>query len=112
MSMRVQVQLRIVAQDESVISDDAELLLLDKSDDRLEALGLSLAEAKALLASVQQRLVTAQAASYAARRWCSEIGLGAIVLSATFGYAMRTEFGRPASIMRLRTATPRAASAC
>src|SRR5689334_13993486 len=40
-----------------------ELLLLDKSDDRLEALGLSLAEAKALLAGVQQRLVTAQAAS-------------------------------------------------
>src|SRR3954447_6028974 len=47
MSMRVQVQLRIVADDDSVISDDTELLLLDKSDDRLEALGLSLAEAKA-----------------------------------------------------------------
>ena len=29
-------------------------------------------------------------------------------LSAIFGYAMRTEFGRPASIMRLRTATPMA----
>ena len=28
--MRVQVQLRIVAEDESVISDDTELLLLDK----------------------------------------------------------------------------------
>src|SRR5947209_18001514 len=67
MSMRVQVQLRIVADDDSVISDDTELLLLDKTDDRLEALGLSLAEAKALLAGVQQRLVTAQAASYVAR---------------------------------------------
>ncbi|HEY0419619.1 MAG TPA: ISKra4 family transposase [Acetobacteraceae bacterium] len=65
--MRVQVQLRIVAEDDSVISDDTELLLLDKTDDRLEALGLSLAEAKTLLAGVQQRLVTAQAASYAAR---------------------------------------------
>jgi hypothetical protein len=43
--MRVQIQLRIVAEDESVISDDTELLLLNKSDDRLEALGLSLAEA-------------------------------------------------------------------
>src|SRR5689334_18132600 len=52
-----------------------ELLLLDKSDDRLEALGLSLAEAKALLAGVQQRLVTAQAASYAARhRGCPVCG--------------------------------------
>src|SRR3954447_7142394 len=67
MSMRVQVQLRIVADDDSVISDDTELVLLDKTDDRLEALGLSLAEAKALLAGVQQRLVTAQAASFAAR---------------------------------------------
>src|SRR5690348_9999399 len=52
-----------------------ELLLLDKSDDRLEAIGLSLAEAKALLAGVQQRLVTAQAASYAARhRGCPVCG--------------------------------------
>src|SRR5690242_7250314 len=75
MSMRVQVQLRIVADDESVISDDTELLLLDKTDDRLEALGLSLAEAKALLAGVQQRLVTAQAASYVARhRGCPVCG--------------------------------------
>src|SRR4051812_41262533 len=65
--MRVQVQLRIVAEDDSVISDDTELLLLDKTDDRLEALGLSLAEAKTLLAGVQQRVVTAQAASFAAR---------------------------------------------
>src|SRR5689334_4433146 len=75
MSMRVQIQLRIVAEDESVISDDTELLLLDKSDDRLEALGLSLAEAKTLLAGIQQRLVTAQAASFAARhRGCPVCG--------------------------------------
>src|SRR5689334_20497287 len=75
MSMRVQVQLRIVAEDESVISDDTELLLLDKSDDRLEALGLSLAEARTLLAGLQQRLVTAQAASFAARhRGCPVCG--------------------------------------
>src|SRR5690349_9233390 len=75
MSMRVQIQLRIVTDDDSVISDDTERLLLDKSDDRLEALGLSLAEAKTLLAGVQQRLVTAQAASYAARhRGCPVCG--------------------------------------
>src|SRR4051794_660247 len=75
MSMPVQGQLRIVAEDESVISDDTELLLLDKSDDRLEALGLSLAEAKTLLAGIQQRLVTAQAASFAARhRGCPVYG--------------------------------------
>src|SRR4051794_27860108 len=75
MSMRVRVQLRIVAEDESVISDDTELLLLDKTDDRLEALGLSLAEAKTLLAGVQKRVVTAQAASFAARhRGCPVCG--------------------------------------
>ena len=73
--MRVQIQLRIVADDDSVISDDTELVLLDKSDDRLEAIGLSLAEAKTLLAGVQQRLVTAQAASFAARhRGCPVCG--------------------------------------
>src|SRR3954463_4555187 len=65
-SMRIQIQLRITADDDSVISAD-EILQLDKGDDRLEAIGLSLGEAKALLAGIQQRLVTAQAASFAAR---------------------------------------------
>src|SRR5690349_7268543 len=53
-SMRIQIQLRIVADDDSVISED-EFLHLDKSDDRLEAIGLSLGEAKALLAGIQER---------------------------------------------------------
>jgi hypothetical protein len=47
-----------------------------------------------------------------ARRWCSEISEDAVGLSALLGYAMRTESGRSASIMRLRTATPMAGSAC
>src|SRR5690349_2179701 len=41
MSMRIQIQLRIIADDDSVISED-DILQLDKSDDRLEAIGLSL----------------------------------------------------------------------
>jgi hypothetical protein len=45
-------------------------------------------------------------------RWCSEITVDAVGLSALLGYTMRTESGRPASIMRFRTATPMAASAC
>ena len=64
--MRIQIQLRIVADDDSVISED-EILHLEKGDDRLEAIGLSLGEAKAVLAGIQERVVTAQAASFAAR---------------------------------------------
>src|SRR5690348_14997666 len=73
-SMRIQIQLRIVADDDSVISED-EILHLDKGDDRLEAIGLSLGEAKTMLAGIQQRVVTAQAASFAARhRGCPVCG--------------------------------------
>ena len=73
-SMRIQIQFRIVADDGSVISED-EILQLDKGDDRLEAIGLSLGEAKALLAGIQERMVTAQAASFAARhRDCPACG--------------------------------------
>ncbi|HZI75621.1 MAG TPA: hypothetical protein VFD73_16690 [Gemmatimonadales bacterium] len=72
--MRIQIQLQIVADDDSVISED-EILHLDKGDDRLEAIGLSLGEAKALLAGIQERVVTAQAASFAARhRGCPVCG--------------------------------------
>ena len=69
--MRVQVQLRIVGDDDTVISDD-EIIRLDKTGDRVEAIGFSLAEAKTLLADVQNRLVAAQASDYVARqRPCS-----------------------------------------
>src|SRR5690349_1248544 len=73
-SMRIQIQLRIVSDDDSVISEK-EILHLDKSDDRLEAIGLSLGEAKVLLAGIQERVVTAQAASFSARhRDCPACG--------------------------------------
>jgi hypothetical protein len=49
-----------------VISDD-EIIRLDKRDDTLEAIGLSLAEAKDLLAGIQERLVSAQAAGFLSR---------------------------------------------
>jgi hypothetical protein len=72
--MRIQIQLRIIADDDSVISED-EILQLDKGNDRLEAIGLSLGEAKTLLAGIQERMVTAQAASFAARhRGCPICG--------------------------------------
>lgn len=64
--MRVEIQLRIVGDDETVLCDDA-VLRLDRTDHRLATLGVSLAEAKTLLASVQNCLVAAQAADHVAR---------------------------------------------
>jgi hypothetical protein len=61
--MRVEIQLRIVGDDGTVLSDNA-VLRLDRADHRLGAVGLSLAEAKTLLADVQNRLVAAQASDY------------------------------------------------
>ena len=73
--MRIEIQLRIVGDDDSVISVD-KVLHLDKSDDRLEAVGLSLGEAKAALAGIQERVVTAQAASFLDRHRCCSSAVG------------------------------------
>ena len=45
--MRIEIQLRIVGDDNSVISAD-EVLHFDKSDDRVEAIGLSFGNARAV----------------------------------------------------------------
>jgi hypothetical protein len=72
--MRFTVQLRITDDEGREIADD-EIISLDKSNDRLEAIGLSLGEAKDLLSHLQQRVVQAQAASYVAgRRRCGHCG--------------------------------------
>ena len=92
MSMRIEIQLRIVGDDDSVISVD-KVLHLDKSDDRLEAVGLSLSEGKAVMAGIQERVVTAQAASFLARHRCCS-GCGRALLSKGPGQIQfRTAFG-------------------
>src|SRR4051794_28774463 len=63
MAMRVEIQLRIVGDDGTVLSNNA-VLRLERADHRLAVVGLSLAEAKTLLADVQNRLVAAQASDY------------------------------------------------
>jgi hypothetical protein len=100
--MRIQIQLRIVADDDSVISED-EILQLDKGDDRLEAIGLSLGEAKTLLAGIQERMVTAQATSFAARhrgcRECRNFRVWAItqgIEGGPYGTTEATEYSRRA----------------
>src|SRR5919112_2646918 len=72
--MRVQIQVRIISDDETVLSEEV-IACFDKGDDQLEEIGLSLEQAKSVLASAQTRLVAAQAASFLARhRGCDLCG--------------------------------------
>jgi hypothetical protein len=57
-TVRVQLQLRIVSDDDTVIRDEV-ILQLDKSDDRLEAIDLCLEESRDLLGRVQHAVVEA-----------------------------------------------------
>jgi hypothetical protein len=61
-TVRVQLQLRIVSDDDTVIRDEV-ILQLDKSDDRLEAIDLCLEESRDLLGRVQHAWVATQAAA-------------------------------------------------
>ena len=54
MALRFKLQLVVVADDDEQVSVD-ELVLLTKEHERVEQLGLSLAEAKTLLLEVQRR---------------------------------------------------------
>ena len=90
--MRIQIQLRIVGDDNSVISE-GEILHFDKGDDRLEVIGLSFDEAKAVLAGIQGGVVTAQAASFLARHRSCDL-CGSLLLSKGPGRTrFRTAFG-------------------
>src|SRR3954463_16678004 len=74
MPMRVQIQVRIISNDDTVLSDDV-IACFDKGDDHLEEIGLSLEQAKAVLAGAQVSLVAAQAASFLTRhRDCQHCG--------------------------------------
>ncbi len=66
--MRVKVLLQITAEDGNAAA--AEVAVFEKQTERPEDLGLSIAEGKALMAAVQQRVVDAQLASWAERHRC------------------------------------------
>ena len=53
MTVRIKLQLVVIADDEEVCVDD--VVVLDKQHERLEHLGLSLAEAKTILLELQRR---------------------------------------------------------
>jgi hypothetical protein len=90
--MRFEIQLRIVGDDNNVISE-GEILQFDKGDDRLEAIGLSFANSKAILVGIQERVVNAQAASFLVRHRCCDF-CGSLLLSKGPGrIRFRTAFG-------------------
>ena len=70
--MQVQIQIRVVSNNETVLSEDV-IACFDKGDDQLEEVGLSLEQAKTMLAGAQTSLVAAQAASFLARHRCCEL---------------------------------------
>jgi hypothetical protein len=70
-AMRVRVLLQI-AGDDGADGDAIEAAVFDKQAERPEHLGLSIAEGKTLMAAVQQRIVDAQVASWAAQHRCCE----------------------------------------
>src|SRR3954470_2668514 len=90
--MRIEIQLRIAADDDRAISE-GEILHFDKGDDRLEVIGLSFDEAKAALVSIQGGVVTAQAARFLARHRSCDL-CGSPLLSKGPGRTrFRTAFG-------------------
>jgi hypothetical protein len=66
MLMRFKLQLVVMADDDEVCIDD--LVVLDKQHDRLEHIGLSLAEAKTLLLELQRQVVSRQIAAFLSTR--------------------------------------------
>jgi hypothetical protein len=58
--MKVRILLQIAA-DDAAPGEAEEVVSLEKRTDRLEEVGLSLAESKALLAAIQGRIVRLQA---------------------------------------------------
>ena len=64
--MRFEITLRVTTPDGEI--QEREVLVLDKGHDRHEATGLSIAEAKALLKSLQQKIVEAQAEAFCASK--------------------------------------------
>jgi hypothetical protein len=73
MSVQYKVQLVVVAADGSESTED--LIVLNKQHERLEQLGLTLAEGKQLLREVQQRVLAQQTAAFlAAQTACPGCG--------------------------------------
>ena len=91
-AVHVHLQLRIVGDDGTVFTD-RELLRLEKSDPRLEAVGLSIGESKILQKCLQQQVVTAQAAAFVSRHRCCPACGRHLCSKGKYPIVFRTVFG-------------------
>ena len=67
MALQFKLQLVVVTDDDQQVSVD-ELVVLTKDHEQLEHLGLTLAEAKALLVQLQHQILSRQIAAFLAAR--------------------------------------------
>jgi hypothetical protein len=91
-AVHVHLQLRIVGDDGTVFTD-CEILRLEKSDHRLEAVGLSISESKSLQKCLQQQVVTAQAAAFVSRHRCCPACGHHLCSKGKYPIVFRTVFG-------------------
>jgi hypothetical protein len=91
-AVHVHLQLRIVGDDGTVFTDN-EILYLEKSDHRLEAVGLSISESKTLQERLQQHVVTAQAAAFVSRHRCCPACGRHLCSKGKYPITFRTMFG-------------------
>src|SRR3954469_21059267 len=91
-AVHVHLQLRIVGDDGTVFTD-SEILRLEKSDHRLEAVGLSISESKSLQRCLQQHVVTAQAAAFVSRHRCCPACGRHLCSKGKYPVVFRTVFG-------------------
>ena len=92
MPSTLRVQLRIVSDDDTVIRDEV-ILQLDKSDDRLETVGLCLEDSKDRLGRLQRAVVEAQAAAYVKRHRCCSVCSRRLRGKGQYPIVFRTVFG-------------------
>ena len=75
MALHFKLQLVVATDDDKQVSVD-ELVVLSKDHERLEHLGLTLAEAKALLVQLQHQILSRQIAAFLASRTpCPSCGI-------------------------------------
>src|ERR671921_2136161 len=91
-AVHVHLQLRIVGDDGTVFTD-SEILRLEKSDHRPEAVGLSISESKSLQRCLQQHVVTAQVATFVSRHRCCPACGRHLCSKGKYPIVFRTVFG-------------------
>src|SRR5919112_4200993 len=94
-AVHVHLQLRIVGDDGTVFTD-SEILRLEKSDHRPEAVGLSIGESKTLQRCLQQHVVTAQVAAFVDRHRCCLACGRHLCSKGKYPIVFRTVFGNVA----------------